>query len=224
MFGYYIMTNEYGKQKEMASKIAGYYSTLTLDYYEEVLPASGVLIVSGQKETIPLYILKLKRGKGKGVTVVSMDYLINNDYRAGLSSKLGTGVDKFFGEEAEFIKKAMSGKNVYLSTTVSQNYLAEMTKNAFITGLVYQANVSDQKGMLEKFWVRCAGTNFSSMSLNRSEKRLYTNYLPPLMTLYKMKMSEGIKDEVLRKGILAIAEKVEQTKKVNDILTDYDNG
>jgi hypothetical protein len=54
------------------------------------------------------------------------------------------------------------------------------------------------------------------------EMKLYTNYLPPLLTLYHLQLLRGSKNEVLRKAILILAEKVAQTKKVTTILNDYE--
>jgi hypothetical protein len=223
VFGYYIMTYDYGKQKEIASTVAKYYSSNELSYYEDVLPSSGVVIASSLKDAIPLYILQIVKGKGKNVTIVTMDFLINKDYRSSMADKLGTGSANFFGDEKTFIQTALSNTNVHLSTTVSQAYISGMGDNAFVTGLFYQGYVKDQKKKLEKFWIRLANKNFSSMSLNSSEKRLYTNYLPPLMTLYKMKLAVGVEDEALRKAIELISSKVEQTKTVNKILRNYED-
>ena len=224
VFGYYCMKKDLGKQKELLPKVSTYYSANELAYYEDAFPASGVLIVSSEKEAIPLYVLQLSKGKGKGVTVVCMDYLINKDYRLSMAHKLGTGSANFFGDEKTFIQTALGSRNVHLSATVSQSYISGMGSNAYVTGLHYEGYVSDQKDQLEGFWIKMATKNFSSLSLSSGEKRLYTNYLPPLMTLYKIKSSAGDKDETLKKAILVIAEKVGQTKTVKDILSDYENG
>lgn len=222
MFGYYAMTGELGKQKALLSKVSKYYSTNVLNYFEDVLPASGVIIVSSEKEAIPLYILQLKENKGKNVTVVNMDYLINDDYRLRMADKLGTGSAEFFGKEKTFIQTAMSSRNVYLSTTVSQSYISSMGNNAYVIGLYYQAFITNQKEKLESFWLNVGAKNFASMSLTSYEKKLYANYLPPLMTLYKMKLAVGVEDESLKKAIDVLAAKVEQTKTVNKIMTDYE--
>src|SRR5690606_13413120 len=130
------------------------------------------------------------------------------EYRLSLADKLGTGSASFYGSEKTFVQTAMSSRNVYLSTTVSQNYISGMSNNIYVTGLHYEAYVQDQKASLDGFWAKTAAKNFSSMSLDSGEKRLYRNYLPPLLTLYKIKCGAGGKDETLKKAILAIAEKV----------------
>jgi hypothetical protein len=220
MFGFYVLSNN-SQSKVLASKAAKYYSANTLSYYEDALPKSGVLVVSSEEDALPIYILQKVKGKGSGITVVNMDYLINDDYRGRMSGKLGVGSMAFFGSETSFIKKAMQKSDVHVSTTVSQKYISE---TAFLTGLYYQGTVTSQKKTLEAFWLKISNKNFSSMSLTSSEKRLYKNYLPPLLTLYKLKKNAGVTDSKLRSAIKVIAEKVEQTKTVNNILTDYDKG
>lgn len=222
MFGYYAMMGEQSKQKELAAKVSKYYSANVLNYFEDVLPPSGVIIVSTEKEAIPLYILQLVEGKGKNITIVNMDYLINDDYRLRMADHLGTGSAKFFGSEKTFIQTALSTKNVYLSSTVSQSYIASMGNNAYLVGLYYQAFITDQKQKLESFWLNVGPKNFASMSLTTYEKNLYSNYLPPLMTLYKMKLAVGNEDQELKKAIDLLASKVEQTKTVNKIMTAYE--
>ena len=224
MFGYYMMKKDLSNQKTLLPKVSKYYSANELSYYEDALPKSGVLIVSTEREAIPLRVLQLSKGKGKSVTVVCMDHLIDDPYRKSLADKLGTGSAKFFGSEKTFIQTSLGSRNVYLSTTVNQSYISGMGGNAYVTGLYYEAYVQDQKTDLDAFWAKMAVKNFSSMSLSSSEKRLYRNYLPPLMTLYKIKCAAGGKDETLKKAILVIADKVGQTKTVKEILNSYDNG
>lgn len=224
MFGYAVMTADYGKQKELASKVLGYYSSNTLSYYEDVFPTAGVVIVPSEKDALPMYALQLKKGKGNGVTVVNMDYLINDDYRKSMAGKLKTGDQKFFGEESAFISKALSGQKIHLSTTASQSYLGSKGNKTFVVGLTYETDIANQQDKLQKFWSCIATKNFASMSLSSSEKRLYTNYLPPLLTLYKIKLSQGKKDPAIRKAIVVLADKVGQSKTIEEILNSYENG
>ncbi|MCB9225512.1 MAG: hypothetical protein R2780_01895 [Crocinitomicaceae bacterium] len=220
MFGYYMLSGNKTKAATLASKVGGYFSANTLNYFEDVLPSSGVLIVSSEQEALPLYILQMVKGKGTGIQVVNMDYLINDEYRASVSKYLGTGTMEFFGSEASFIAKAMESSSVYVSTTVSQSYIPG---TSFITGLYYQGSVSNQKSTLETFLKKVSVKNFASMSLTSSERKLYRNYLPPLLTLYRLKRNNGESDATLKSAILAIAKKVEQTKTVEEILKDYDS-
>lgn len=220
LMGFYMMSGNKTSAKELVSTVSKYYSVNTLSYYEDVLPDKGILIVSSEIDALPLYVLQLAKGKGSQVQVVNMDYLINDAYRSSVSANLGTGSMEFFGSEASYIAKAMQANGVYVSSTVSQSYIPG---EAYLTGLYYQNKITNQKTTLESFWVKVSTKNFASMSLNSSEKRLYRNYLPPLLTLYKLKKNNGETDDTLKAAIVAIAKKVEQTKTVDNILKEYDS-
>jgi hypothetical protein len=220
MFGYYMMTDKKALANGLSSVVSKYYSANTLAYYEDVLPSKGIIIVSSEAEAIPIYVLQLAKGKGSMVHVINMDYLINDGYRAGIAHFFGTGNMEFFGNEASYIEKAMKANGVYVSSTVPQAYIPG---SSYLTGLYYQAKVSDQKKTLETFWTKMSKKNFASMSLTSAERRLYRNYLPPLLTLYKLKKHEGETAETLKVAIKAIAKKVQQTETVDNILKAYDS-
>jgi len=223
MFGYYVMKDEISSASSMLSKVSTYYSKNTLNYYRDVMPLQGVIITSSIEDAIPLYILQLRDRLGKETVIVNMDFLINKDYLQKQVSTLGAGSQSFYGNEKAYLKLVMNkNKQVHLSSTVSQNYLKGNAQNCFLTGLSYQANPASHVASLEKFWKQVALKNFSSLSLTSSEKRLYTNYLPPLLTLYKLQLARGGKNETLKKAIIALADKVQQTKNVRDILNTYE--
>ncbi|UKN01303.1 hypothetical protein K6119_16365 [Paracrocinitomix mangrovi] len=223
LFGYYSLTGDAAGQKQLLSKVASYYSKDVLSYYEDMLPSSGSLIVSSEEEAIPLYVLQLK-GKGSGVTIVNLDYLVNDSYRQKMNAKLGLGSTIFNHNEATYVAAVMGSKSSYVATTVPQSYLNNVKPTSYVTGLCYQLNIADQKSVLNEFWMQLANRDFSGLSLNSTERRLYTNYLPPLLTLYKLKLKGGEKDELLRKAIVGIADKVQQTNTVKNILETYEKG
>jgi hypothetical protein len=223
MFGYHLMKGEVSQAKAMSSKVGGYYSKNTLNYYKDVLPKSGYIIASSLEDAIPLYVLKLRDGLASNVTIVTMDFLINKDYLKRNATGLKAGTQNFFGDEKAYLKLVMNAnKNVHLSSTVSQSYLDGNTTNCFLTGLSYQANPASQIALLESFWAKIAKKSFSSLSLNSSERRLYTNYLPPLLSLYKLQLARGNGNDTLKNAILALGEKVQQTKNVKAVLNDYE--
>jgi hypothetical protein len=223
MFAHYMKVEDYTKAKSLLSAVSVYYSANTLAYYKDAIPASGGIFVSGNTDAIPCYINQLKAGTQEDVLVINMDFLINDTYRQRMSSYLSCSSILFFGNEVEYVKKAMNqNSKIHLSATVSQNYIGANEANVFNTGLTYQSQPASQIVELEAFWNRVAKKNFSNMSLTYLEMKLYTNYLPPLLTLYHLQLLRGSKNEVLRKAILILAEKVAQTKKVTTILNDYE--
>jgi hypothetical protein len=223
MFGYHLMKGETSQAKAMVGKVGEYYSKNTLNYYKDVLPKSGYVMASSLEDAIPMYVLQLRDDLGANVKIVTMDFLINKDYLKRNAAGLKAGSQNFFGEEKAYLKIVMNGnKNVHLSSTVSQSYLGGNTTNCFLTGLSYQANPASQIALLEAFWAKIAKKNFSSLSLNSSEKRLYTNYLPPLLSLYKLQLARGNGNDTLKNAIVALGEKVQQIKNVKAILNDYE--
>jgi hypothetical protein len=64
---------------------------------------------------------------------------------------------------------------------------------------------------------------FESLTLSGSSgNALYGNYLPPLLTLYRLKILNSEKDLILRNGIVALAQKIGEVEAVNGILSDYE--
>lgn len=221
LFAHYMMEGDEANAKMLLSKIS--VSSNLQAYYSDLFPEKGVVIVSSEKDAIPLYYLQLKKGKGKNVKVVCMDFLISEQYRKAQMNSLTGGTEKFFGSEKAYLKRLMNNNsNVYLSSTVSQGYLDGNESNAFLVGLSYTSSPSSQIGSLQSFWNKIAQKDWTSLKLTSTQKKLYTNYLPPLLTLYKLKLARGNEDPVLKKGILALAEKLSQTKNVEMILNSYE--
>ena len=214
---------DFTKAKALLCSVSSYYSANTLAYYKDALPAAGGIFVSSISDAIPFYINQLKAGTEKDVLIINMDFLINDTYRSKMSVYIGNGNPVFFGNEASYIKSAMNqNSKIHFASTISQAYLSGNEEQVFLTGLSYQANPASQIVLLEAFWNKVSKRNFSSLSLNYSERKLYTNYLPPLLTLYRLQLLRGAKNEVVRKAIVALEAKVEQTKKVNTILNDHE--
>lgn len=222
LFGHYLTKAEQAKAKNLVSEVAPLYSKNTLTYYKDASPSSGVIIASSLKDAIPFYILQFRGEINESVSIICMEFLINKTYANRYSSKLKTGELVFFGNEKEYLRKAMNLGGAQLSSTVSQAYLSGNEENCYLVGLSYKFKPADQLNSLESFWKKVATRNLASLNLTSSEKKLYTNYLPPLLTLYKLKKLKGEKDTTLRNAIVVLGEKVGQTKTVNAILEEYD--
>jgi hypothetical protein len=223
VFAFYMMKNELTNAKDLLAIVAGLYSKNELNYYKDAAPTSGTIIVSSNTDAIPLYILQLQGAISSSLNIVNMDFLLNDQYRSQKSGTLQVGDLKFGGSEATYLNKALSSSaNVYLSSTVSQAYFGSYTEGYFVTGLFYQYEPASQLKSLNAFWNLIKTKNFSSLSLTSSEKKIYTNYLPPLLTLYQLKLMQGNKDDVLRQGIVVLGDKVGRGDEVTKILAEYD--
>lgn len=222
LFGHYLTQGDHGKAKSLASSVAAFYSKNTLAYYKDASPQSGMIIASSLKDAIPFYILQIRGEIKESLDIICLEFLINKTYSAKYAGQLKTGDIQFFGNEKDYLKKAMNLGGAQLSSTVSQAYLSGNEENCYLVGLSYQSKPADQLASLNAFWKKVATRNLAGLSLTSSEKKLYTNYLPPLLTLYKLKKLKGEKDTTLRNAIVVLGEKVGQTKTVNGILEEYD--
>ncbi len=215
------------KQIEFAKKLKGQYSVNKLNYFRDALPNenAGFMLVSNKADAYPIYVLQLIHNEKSAVNIITLDFLKNDDYRTEVQRLTGIGMTEFVGNEKGFISKllSVSNKDIYVSATVNQNYLSRVAEGTFLTGLCYEWDVKDQKGDLEKFWQKVKKKDLSKITLSNShDRRLYGNYLPPLLTLYKLKKINNEPDIVLRSTIEALATKINKSEPVKDILIQYD--
>lgn len=226
MFGYYALIGDNAKQKEFAKRIESTYSKNTLNYYKLLTSNSKMktLFLSGEEDAYPLMVLQSLGKVRSNIHLINLDFLVNEKYRISTQKKIGMSNARFLGRESTFMNSALSAllDKAFISTTISQSYISAQAENCYLTGLHYQYRCSNQVVELTKFW-KDGEQNLSALTLNSSsEKRLYSNFLPPLLTLYKIKVESGEKDLVLRKDIEVLAQKVSLTEKVEGILKAYD--
>ncbi len=228
MLAYYIINDNVAKQKEFVMKIDDLYSKNQWDYYRDLIITTneGAIITSGQDDTFPLMAAKALYALNNDVEIVCLDFLQNDIYRKRIQSQLGMKDVPFLGKEKYFMAKLLksANKKVIVSSTVNQNYLAQVETTIFLTGLGYEYNCEDQHKALSEFWVKVKQRNMESVSLSSwKERALYTNYIPPLLTLYRLKCLENTKDPSLRKTIMTLATKVKKEEGVEKILADYES-
>jgi hypothetical protein len=226
MFGYYSLIGNKTKQKEFAKLIEPSYSKNTLNYYQLLAanPKVKTLFLSGEADAYPILVLQSLGKVRSNIHIVNLDFLVNEGYRLEAQKKIRMSNVSFLGQESTFIKKALSAlmAEAYISTTLSQRYISGLADNAYLTGLHYQYNCPNQVEELTKFW-KDGQQNLKTLSLNsRAEKALYSNFLPPLLTLYKIKLATGEKNLGLANDILVLAKKVSKEKQVEEILKAYD--
>lgn len=226
MFAYYVLTDDKGKQKEIASRLKRKYSANVSKYYTELTSTSGIgaLFLSGEEDAYPVLVLQASGLIDSKITVVNMDFLQNDIYRKRIQKKLGMSNVPFVKNESMFIATALSalGNKAFISTTVSQAYIKEPAGQCYLTGLHYQYQCNDQEKALIDFWVKAQKTLTGIDLDSRYEKSLYSNYLPPLLTLYKLKTLNGKKDPALKKGIVLLAKQIGKEEAVTEILKGYD--
>ena len=214
------------KQIEFVKKLQKFYTSTELAYYQDAMPksANSVLLTSSQEDLFGFLFVQLVYEVGTGVQLLNLDLLKNDDYRANQTGAVGISNINFLGVETGFVKTLItkSKKKVYVSSTVPQNYLSEVAENIFVAGLCYQYGAIDQRQILDEFWTSLKSKDVSKFVLSQSvEKKLYSNYLPPLLTLYRMKKVNDFEDVTLKNTIQLIADKTGKKDAVNQILADY---
>lgn len=226
MFGYYVLTGDLVKQKEFAQKLYAGYPVGEMNYYRELLnqETATYLIFSGEKDAYPALVSTVL-GKSKKIKIINLDFLFNEKYRKSIQAEIGGVNMKFLGNESGFIAALLASKtaSVHVSTTVSQRYLRDVSDQMYLVGLSYAFNAGNQQqAELEKFWTKSQSFLVNTNPNSRAEKALFANYLPPLLTLYKIKITVGEKDPALRKGIVLLAQKLGKTEVVDEILKAYE--
>lgn len=226
LLGYYILTENLAKQKEFTQKVYKQYTAAELEYYRDAMPSENgaILVTSNQDDMYAFLAVQLADGTGTGVKVVCLDFLKNSAYKSALSAYAGTGNSSFLGNETAYLKTLITGssKKVFISTTVPQNYLSAVADNMVLTGLTYQYGSVNQRSSLDNFWTKMKGKDLGKFAeWVASEQKLYSNYLPPLLTLYRLKLSEGAEDITLKSTIQSIADKTGRKAQVDEILYQY---
>jgi hypothetical protein len=229
MLGYYIMTDNLAKQKEFVQKVQKTYTAAELDYYRDAMQADAgsILVTSNQEDMYAFMAVQTLDGLGPAVKVICLDFLKNSSYRSSVAGAAGISNSTFLGAETSWLKSLITGssKKVYVSTTVPQSYLSAVEDNMLLTGLTWQYGSVNQRNTLDSFWSKLKSKDLEKFAESvATEQKLYSNYLPPLLTLYKLKLNEGTDDPTLKATILTIAEKTGKKDQVNKILTQYAGG
>ena len=226
LFGYYSLIDDKASQKLFASKIKRYYSKNVLAYYQFLLDfhAKPFIVFSGEADAYPALILKAEGKIPSGTEIINLDFLQNDAYRRNLQTKVGGVNLKFYQNESAFISallKANSHK-IGVSSTVGQGYLSKVASDIYLVGLTYEYQVGDQLKALNKFW-STAQNYLTQLSLdNRTEKAVHRNFLPPLLTLYKLKCANKEKDLKLRKTIELLGKETGKEAVVSELLNTYE--
>lgn len=224
MLGYYILNEDASKQKELLGKIQKYYTPAELAYYSDAMPSESSILFASTKEDMYGFLLaRQTEGVGANVQVINLDFMKNDSYRKMVSSNSGVTDQTFIGNEKAYLKNVLtkSSKKIFISATIHADYLSLVAEQTYLTGLFYQYGNIDQLKSLQVFWNKVKSKDLSHLSISSSsEKKLYANYLPPLLTLYMFQPS----DAVLKSAIQGLAQKTGRTVEVNEIISEIEAG
>lgn len=222
MLAFYIITANTSKQNEFLSKVSKQYSDSEIKYYTDALDESaGVILTSGQEDFFGFLSAQLISGIGSSKQIFCLDLMKNDSYRQLVSNNCGINDMTFLGNEKNYLKVLLStsSKKIAVSMTVPQEYLSNISSGVYITGLNYRYGNFDQTSLLKIFWEKIKTKDLTTISLKTSaEKKLYANYLVPLLAYYMIEPQEVL----LKTTIIAIADKVGKKTEVNEILNEID--
>lgn len=224
MLAYSILVSDLVKQKELLLKVQKFYTPAELAYYQDALPEKKSLVITSNQEDMYGFLIALSlTTKTTGIQIVSLDLMKNESYRKMVVNNSGMDDLLFLGNEKNFIKNMITKGNskIYISATVPPDYFVSVGDNLFLTGLFYEYGAVDQYALLNAFWNRIQSKDLSQIVLSKSaEKKLYANYLAPLITLYMIEKD----DPGLKKMIQSIAAKVGKSTEVENVLKEIDAG
>ena len=223
-----IISGNIKEKHHLSEQLKSSYSKNELQYYRtqlSLIKNHSVLITNGLEDTYPLTILQETESISTKTIIVSLELLNHSDYLVLVFDKLKLSQNFDKTSKSIYLSRLLKAKQtVYISNTVNPNYYSNYKSQLFLEGLSLKYNSNTQLSELSKFWNKIQSQSIDKLNLTSSEKELYSNYLPPLLTLYKLKLLNKNQDKILRNGIILLAKLLNKDKTVTNILKQYENG
>lgn len=222
-----IINNDEQEESKISTQLVKAYSNATFTYYESVLkklPHQALLITNGVEDFIPLTILQKSRHINPSVDIVSLKLLNENSTYATTvfaKYKLSNAFDKT--SESIYLSRLLSQKvvSVFLSSTIQPYKYSSHTASLFLVGTALEYKCTNQYSQLLGFYTMVSKSVSKPPALTAKEKQLYTNFLPPLLTFYKMEVQSGKENSKLKKQILSFAKYIGKKETVERIINTY---
>jgi hypothetical protein len=219
-----LINGDIEAQRDCAVDLYKKYSPSYLNYYRSQLsfiPNHSILITNGLEDTYALTILQHVESVKKNVVVISLELLNEELYRNSLLNKFHLSLDFDKTSPSIYLKRILDANvKIFISSTVNPLTYANHSSNLFLVGLSFKYGETEQFKELNNFWKDIQLKD--KFKFSTKEKGIYSNYLPPLLTLYKFKINTGYKDEVLKKAILYLAKLVNKIDIVNQVIKEYE--
>lgn len=223
-----IITDDKESQKTLSNQLKSQYSVNVLQYYRNELESiknQSVLITNGLEDTYPLIILQQTESISDKTIIISLDLLNNQGYLSRIFTQLNLNQNFDKTSKSIYLSRLLScKKTVFVSSTVNHHSYNQHSSHLFLVGLSLQLNSSNQYKDLNNFWNKIKKQNVNQLKLLANEKQLYSNYLPPLLTLYKLNVANDKNNKSLKTGIIVLSKLVNKEKTVTNILNQYDKG
>lgn len=219
-----LITQNTSLQKELSFDILKQYSPYTILYYNNLLSNTknnSIIITNGLDDTYPIVALQHIKKINPQTKVISLNLLSHQQYINHINQQLSLNLSD---NKILAVEKLLNQPNykVYISSTVDPKYYQSKANHLFITGLVLELNSNNQLDLLIQFWQNFKSKQIFNLNLNTAEKKLFRNFLPPLITLYKLYQLNQYDTKELKDNILKFAKKINQEKQVKQILKNYD--
>jgi hypothetical protein len=222
----YVRKGDTEMRKVYAKTIMKYLSNDIQIYMKSIVLGLPVktLVFSNELDASPFLVLQDMGQIDQDIEVIVLDFMLDKTYWKKLGSTYKLGNLKFENNEALLMKSLMSKSptTTFVSSTVHAAYFNLIANQITLAGLVYQLNCPNQVTALTAFWTN-AKQDFKRVDFeSRKDKVFFVNYLPPLLTLYKLKLLRGVKDDALRKDLVDFAARINKKEQVISILKEYD--
>ncbi len=203
---YYIITNQNSKAKPYFEKLknAKRLTNPVITYGKDILlsvPNNGVLITHGFDDTYAVWYDQQVNGVRKDVTLVSLDFMQSETYRANLK-KDGFKIPQREVVDVSFLKQFCSmnkSKKLAISLTTPKEYFSPIQSLLFVTGLVFEYHQNDFSNFSrnEDLWNNLLNKTLVNNAVDSKSKQLSANYLPMLFQLRAVYLEQG-EDEKMK--------------------------
>lgn len=218
MMFHYEMVGNASQRKLYSKKLynANFFARDVLEYNEDVLSGldqKAILITNGKIDTHPIWILQDVKGQRQDVRLINLELIHQEAYMRQLKQEFNLGSTNF-SSETDFVRKLSRSLNgnrkIYLAPSVKPVIIQTLNQQLYLTGLSLEYsnteinNVETLKSRWKTDWSRGI-PHLKQPSWDG--KKLLRNYLPPLITLYRVYKAEGntTESEAVKQLLLKIA-------------------
>ena len=196
-------------------------------YYHDVLkflPDNAILITNNIEDTYALLAIQLYSKYKTSINVVSIG-LMNSSLKYATTQLNTLKINSSFDKTSPSIYLSRILKETktktFISLTVNPDSYSKFKKDLFIVGLSLEYKATSNYSSLVNFDSSLKEVFFTVQHLT-IEKELYANYLPPLLTLYKLKLKKWGEAKKTKHRILMLSKYLGVEKKVEKILESYE--
>lgn len=209
---YYELTENDLKKKEFCKKLNRLkpFSKNLMNYNRNVLNSlekNAILITYGKDDTYPIWVLQEVNGLRKDVLVLNYDLLQKEDYKQKTLSDKGISSNTSAKNFTQFISNLskQNNKPIYVGLTVPRSTISSNKNRLYLTGLAFKLSESkiNNVSLLKTNWEK--KINIKNIENRTSFNAVESNYLLPLLTLYKTYVKEGQNGKAKKVESLALS-------------------